>query len=156
VLKCQAGDRGDGSCYGVQTAARRAVVRTFEDESYNLTSKEVTWNFFVESIPQKDRSVNHSALLCVSKTMDDGKLASAFADGVLWIRAGVPDHVPVLQTASYVNPLLTGMEFSAAALSKQALLRQHVSGAGMYQAVPALTSQDKSPMCVVLSERCNS
>ena len=129
------------------------MVRTFEDDSYNLASKEVTWNFFVESIPQKERSVNHAALLCVSKTVDKGKLVSAFADGVLWIRAGVPDHVPVLQTAMYVNPLLTGMELTGVTLSKHALLRQHVSGAGMYQAAPPLTSQDKSPMCACSSER---
>ena len=126
----QAGIYTDGP-HALQAARRIADI--FADDAYSLLVKEVGWNFIADELPQIDRHLNHKAMLCVSKQHVNGKLASAFAKGVLWVRGGVVAPVPVLQPARYVDPTCTTLESGiGACLSKKALLKQHVSGAGMY------------------------
>ena len=134
----KAGRYADGSHH--LKGARLSLAKIFADERYNMEVKEVSWTFVAEDLPQTDRHMNHKAMLCVSKQQDNGKMVSAFAKSELWIRGGVVVRVPVLQPEQYVDPLGTHLECGlGATLSDKAVLKQHVSGSAMYQAVAALT-----------------
>jgi len=114
------------------------MARIFAD--YKMAVKEVSWTFSEDQLPQIGRHVNHKALLCVSEEGAQGKTASAFTKGVLWIRGGVVVHVPVLQEEHYVYPCGTGLESgTSSTLSDEAVLKQHVSGAGLYKEAASLT-----------------
>jgi len=105
-----------------------------------MTVKDIGWVWIERELPTTDNLVNQTAILCVSRDTDNGKLASAFTKGALWIRGGLAENVPVLQPGQYVDPraqgLMTGV---GAAMSPKAEKKQHVSGPGMYKQAAVLT-----------------
>ena len=142
------------SHHDIQVAGR-AVAETLERDCYNMTVKDIGWNWIEGDLPTSSRSVRQTAMLCVSRTMIDGQLVSAFTKGQLWMRGGVYANVPVLQPGKYVDPRapdeMTPAGFGVdptMSMSLEAELKQHVSGVGMYKTAVALTLKS--------TERCSS
>ena len=146
VILPNTGTLGAGMASSVITAAQRATVAIFEDGAWKLDVREVSILWDESSMYSHQRPLSHPAIMFFSDASTDaGVRRCRFRDCSLYVRrvllpggaAGRAGGVPVLQRAAFINPCRRLGFGDIARLSDEAELKQHISGVGLWDAVPA-------------------
>jgi len=133
---------GAGTGSTATTAAQRAAAAQLKDECWKLEVREVQLLHDETTMYSPQRALFHPCLIAFSreKIPNTSNFRNKFTQSQLYIRRALV-QVPVTQRCQFRNPtrkidtVNAGIETT---LSAPAELKQHVSGAALYSAVPRL------------------
>lgn len=147
VILPNTGTLGAGMNSSAITTAGRAAVAVFEDTAWKLEVREISLLWDESSMYSQQRPLSHPAIIFFSDAKDGGTglFRCRFRDSSLYVRrvvlpgasgVGGVGGVPVLQRAAFINPCRKLGFGDITRLSDEAELKQHVSGVGLWDAVP--------------------
>lgn len=131
----QVGERGDSTSISSVAACQAATLNVFRDSAFKLHIVEVHWQFLEQSIHHRNRPLHHSALLCISDSVNaNNDLTAHFSNSYFFTRQGLPCAVPALAPKEFVRPSPSLIHQFGARSHRSATTdsRQWITGSRLY------------------------